>query len=443
MFKIKLFIIQTIDSLARKVGTGSSIAGFIDSKLKFGTIKYVDLENVEVIFVMGTNGKTTTTNMMYDLIASKKNVVTNKEGANLLSGIKTTVLRNTNYDGSLKGEVLLLEVDEFTLREVIRVIKPTKILITNFFRDQLDRYGEIDSVINQIVDVIGKCDACVYLNGCDPLIVSKFNKLSNEIIYYDMKEDRKVVVSQNKIVELKYCPTCLTKLDYNFYHYGHIGDYNCSGCDFKLPISKHSITVDYVQKNLSINDINLVIDVDKFPTYFYFNIIAAYAMAADVVDVKLDTLNKLLNEFVFPRGRNQVIFDENREIYFNLVKNVVGLEETVDYVTQKYNKVDLLICFNDNFADGRDVSWIWDANIESLQDITNSVTIVGLRRYDMAIRFDIEGFKNINVLDGDMEQDIIDTLNITNNDLCLISNYTPLVSVDIALDTYKKSKGLL
>lgn len=435
MFVLKLGFIKLIDKIAKIRGQGSSFAGFMDGKLKLNILDNVNLSDVEIILVLGTNGKTTTTNFIYSALSKDKKVISNLEGANLLSGIKTTILRNLKFNKKLDGDILLLEIDELTLKEITLLLEPDKIVITNFFRDQLDRYGEIDQIIDQIVETVSKTKANLYLNGCDPLIVNKFETVSNNKIYYGLDETYLSTKQQSKIIELKYCPHCLKELKYHYYHYGHIGNYECDNCNFKMPKLSYTLSLSKKENELRINDKAFNVDIEKFPMYFYFNIAAAASIILETGDDK-DFLNfeHLVENFEFPKGRNQQLEINGKKVYFNLAKNVVGLEETFEFIKQHYNDIILLICFNDNYADGRDVSWIWDVEINGILPTVDEVVICGIRRYDMAMRFEVDGCEKIRVSDDSIYQTVLAELKNGKKDVCIISNYTPLAEVNQALN---------
>ena len=136
-----------------------------------------------------------------------------------------------------------------------------------------------------------------------------------------------------------------------------------------------------------------------FPVYFYFNIVSALSVIEDLNVEYVEALDSLLNTFEFPQGRNQHIRVGEKEIYFNLAKNVVGFEETIEYLVDTYDDFSILIGFNDEPADGRDVSWIWDVKMKILTTKVDKVYVVGSRRYDMALKLEAAGIKNIHVFD--------------------------------------------
>lgn len=440
MKKILLFLLKSIGLILKKSGRGSTLVGYLDIKFNLNIARNINLENKNVIFVIGTNGKTTTANLLSNILANESTVINNIEGANLLSGLLTTLIMNTNYDFTIDADNIVLEVDEKTVKNALSYFKPNHVVITNFFRDQLDRYGEIDTIIDEIIKSLATTDATIHLNGNDPLMVYRFEKVPNKQIFFGLGENKLSTKTQNKIVELKYCPHCLQVLNYNFYHYAHIGNYECEHCDFKQSVLNYNLNVDYENQALVINDFTLPLAVENFPPYFYFNIISAICV--------LDTINcdwqkhlHIINTFAFPKGRNKHFSANGKNVYFNLAKNVVGMEESLDYINKYFTgNIDLIIAFNDNFADGTDVSWIWDANMHTITNRLNTLHIVGTRKNDMALRFGYEDFENIVIYD-DIYNGVTTALNKAGNNVAIISNYTPLVTVDKAIKDWSKHEN--
>lgn len=439
MKKFKLKILQQFGILLKKINRGTSLVGKINEKFKLIDLTNINYDNIEIIFVIGTNGKTTSNNMLEQIFSHQGSVITNREGANLISGLLTTVIMNLNEEYQLNGDYLILEVDEKTLQHILKYFKPKQVLISNFFRDQLDRYGEIDLIIEEIIDNLNKTNAILYLNGNDPLICHKFDRYQHQKIYFGIEKHQKVVLEQKKIIELKYCPQCNNLLSYEYYHYGHIGKYACKYCDFNQHDLTTSLTIDYLNNQLIINQQKIEFNVKKFPIYLYFNLIGVYTMTFNILKMKPQTFFNILATFEFPKGRNQHLITKGKDIYLNLAKNVVGIEESLEYLADYYQgDFDLVIAFNDKYADGLDISWIWDADFSVINRRVNKVYLVGTRRFDMAVRIDIENFKLIEVFDS-IDAGILKALNTKTKNTAIISNYTPLLEVNQIINDWKTS----
>lgn len=431
---LKLFLIKIAILITKLRGGGSAFPGLVSKKLNFNFRKIKNLKQKEIIYVIGTNGKTTTTNLIYQmLLANNKRVITNFEGANLINGIYTLILKHLHFNMELDSDIILLEVDEKTIKQIVDILPPNKILVTNFFRDQLDRYGEIDLIVDEILASIPK-NTTLFLNGDDPYIYYKFKEFSNKI-YYGINSLPEAInklrlpENYNKLREIIYCPNCHCKLEYQYFHYGHLGKFNCPNCNNNIEI-KYQLTQ---TKNGFILD-NQEYQFDDLPFYYLFNIIASVSIIKSL-DLSINILNDIIKEFKFPPGRNQNIIYKNQPVYLNLVKNVVGLEETLDYIENNFKKFNLLFCLNDNYADGKDISWIYDVDLDVLTNRSQKIFVTGTRAYDMALRFELNDYQ------GDIEviEDPIDCLNafFAKNDAIqkvIISNYTEIKNISDYLE---------
>lgn len=423
MYRTKLFILQSIGKILQKLNRGSSLVGYLDNKLNFNILKAIDLTNKKVIFVVGTNGKTTITNLVNEIYKlNDKTVLSNLSGANMLSGIKNTLIMSLN-NKQIKEDVLLLEVDERSVKHVAKLIKPNEIILTNFFRDQLDRYFEISIIIEEIIQTITTYQPIVYYSGQDPLIYKYLKEIKAKQIKYMLSKTETSTIEQTGIVEIKYCPNCTAQLDYEYYHYAHIGQFACPNCDFQVENIDYEFTL---QNNIiSSNNKELITIPAHTPQYLTINycLILNYALNNDLDVTKMQKIVEQQNQI---QGRNNQISYEQQEIYLNLAKNVAGMEQSIAKLNKEEQKIDLLIAFNDNYADGKDVSWIWDVEFAKIISNLNSLHIVGSRKYDMQLRFLYENYDRIKVY-----QTINEGLReiVQFNNPKIISNYTPLQEI--------------
>jgi UDP-N-acetylmuramyl tripeptide synthase len=202
---------------------------------------------------------------------------------------------------------------------------------------------------------------------------------------------------------------------------------------------ENELYINFKEEFIKINDDAIIeFNPSDFPTYYYFNIVSAVSIINALGFEYKNSLIKTFKDFKFPKGRNQHIDVNGKEIYFNLAKNVVGMEETFEYINDNYQKFDLLIGFNDEYADGLDVSWIWDTKVEVMKKHLNHIYITGTRRYDMAIRFEAEYYENITVIE-DITSATKTALDNSGDVLCIICNYTPLVPIDDEIKRWVKA----
>lgn len=433
MYKIKLFILQTIGLIMKKLGRGSSIVGFLDEKLRFNVLTNIDFSHTEIIYVVGTNGKTSITNTLNELyIKNEQNVLSNIEGANLTTGIKTSIIMDIKA-GEIGADVLLLEVDEKTVSKISEILKPQHIILTNFFRDQLDRYHEIDLIIAEIMEVIALNQPIVYYNAQDPLIEEFLSEIPVEKVTYILEKDAHSSNEPFGIVEMKYCPKCSTKLNYEYYHIGHIGAFCCPKCGFQPQeptyiIKNNTSGMEIFCGEKEISGININLNMLEQPKYFSINI--ALILTFAINKFKNEDIQKSLSNIKMPNGRNQKFELNSKKVYLNLAKNVVGMEQTIQYLLDQNEPINLIIAFNDNPADGTDVSWIWDTKFETLIPILRSLHICGQRKNDMNLRFLYEGYDNIKIYES--IDDCLKNL-FVEEDFVIMSNYTPLNKINMVI----------
>ncbi len=384
-----------------------------------------------VIVTCGTNGKTTTNNLMASALEAKGyKVICNRLGANMLSGIATTVLQETDIFGRLHADYACLEIDEAYTPIVFEHVKPDVMVITNLFRDQLDRYGEIDITSDIIKRAIAKVpNVKLVLNGDDPLCV-QFGKLENvKAGYYGISE--KVLAQLDDTKEGRFCPVCGEEQKYNYYHYSQLGDFCCPSCGFKRP------EIDFEVKNVrletpmtfDINGQHMEINYKGF--YNIYNLIAVYG-ALSVLGESTDGFAGLLTEYKPQIGRMQE-YDMGKPVILSLSKNPAGFNQAIATVNTDKRKKDVIIAINDRSNDGRDVSWLWDVDFDKIADENlNTLTTTGIRVYDISLRFKYADIK-VNNMTHDMAEAVKRCLETDSEVVYVLVNYTALYSTESVL----------
>ena len=338
----------------------------------------------EKICVMGTNGKTTTNNMINMLIEnSGKRTVCNKIGANMIDGATTAFAEKANIFGKLNCDYSVIEVDEAYAKILFTHFEPDVIVVTNLFRDQLDRYGEIDMTIEHLKKAIEAApNAKLVLNADDP-ICNYFGALkTNETITYGVSE--KVLSDSEETQEGKYCRCCGNELSYNFYHYSQLGDYECKNCGYKRP------TPDYFAVNVNNSgkvSFTLNNDVEiKSNTYGFYNIynMLASISVLEIVGIKIEDYEAAFS-FYKPQVARMEEFAFKKPIVLNLAKNPAGFNQAISAVVNDTRKKAVLLAVNDAPSDGRDITWLFDVDFEKLKDFSG-YAVSGKRRYDLALR---------------------------------------------------------
>lgn len=347
-------------------------------------IKKITKNIKNIILVTGTNGKTTTNNLIFSLLKNKGyKVIGNLEGANLKSGIATSYIKNPRI-----FDFATFEIDEGSFPQILDDLNPNIVIITNFFRDQLDRYGEIDITVNKIFKSLkGKNGIKLILNGDDPF-VARFQDLPCEKIFYGIKE--KISEKNYEIKESIYCPRCGKKLSYEYFNYAQLGRYFCS-CGFKNP------EYEFYIKNVSIRDSwNFSIFEKereiplsfKYPgIYNLYNVLAGYTVGR-VLGLSEYYLRENILKFSFFLGRFERFIYKGMEKILILVKNPTGYNQVLDTIKMDPSNKILLLILNDNIADGRDVSWIWDVDFEKLKEdeSVKKIYCSGKRGEDLIVR---------------------------------------------------------
>ena len=444
MFKIKIqsllsiLVSKFVMTLSKSIFQGgTNFPGKIALKLDKNILKTI-ANNYEVILITGTNGKTTTTSMIYSIVKdSKRPVITNNTGANMYTGIVACFISNYSFKKSTEKKIAVIEVDEANLKFVTQYITPKVITITNLFRDQMDRYGEVYTTLKKILVGIEKVpESTLVLNG-DESLFGNLN-LTNDVIYYGFGTK----VNENKIVDInadaKFCTICKSPYSYNFITYNHLGDFYCPGCGYKRPELTYFvdkvIDLNTSGSSVSINDKEYYINQPG--TYNIYNALCAYSVAK-VLETSDSVIEHSLKTVASSFGRQETLNIDGTEVKIILVKNPAGYDEAVNTINLDKRTINLSLMLNDNYADGKDVSWIWDVNFERLTSLdVNKVMISGIRLYDMAIRLKVAGFSSDSFLLCTDEETLLKEIKSCNGEIVyVLATYTAMINLRKFLHT--------
>ncbi len=356
-----------------------------------------------IVMVTGTNGKTTTSNMLADILKHAGfKVVSNREGSNLLTGIATAFIRAGNLFGRVHYDYAVLEVDEAVFPLATAWIKPDLVVVTNFFQDQLDRYGELDTTIKKVLEAIKKLpgDVDLVLNVDDPLVARLAGESGYPAWFYGIQPARELSPGRVYSRETKLCPFCATTLQYRVFFYSQLGDYSCPGCGFarKRP---------HVEALAVMEDETGIEAVIECPEGSYklrlpvrglhnlYNALAGFT-ASYCLGVSPETAISSLGGYVPVTGRTEYFRYKEKRVVLTLVKNPTGFNRALSALMAGVGrgKVDVLIAINDNDADGRDISWLWDVDFEMLAEYPEKFShfvCSGQRAEDMALRLKYAG----------------------------------------------------
>ena len=345
-----------------------------------------------VILIAGTNGKTTTSLMLTTILHYEKlNVVHNGSGANLLNGLVSACVSASGFDGVVNGDWGVFEVDENSLPVILKYIKPKVIIMLNLFRDQLDRYGEVDVISEKWQLAIKNLteETTLVLNADDPLIASLGKKVKADVSYFGLTQKAEQATNLEHATDSIFCLFCGSRLLYNSYYFSHLGDWYCKVCGEKRP----KLTMSSWESPLP-------------GLYNKYNTLAA-ALTAQSLGIHGKHINESLQGFAPAFGRQEECVVNRKKIKLFLSKNPAGFNASLRAVLELHPK-SILLALNDRIPDGRDVSWIWDVDFEMIPE-TMPVVVTGDRVFDMAIRMkyaqEKDGMKNM-IVQPDLKQAI-------------------------------------
>ncbi|MHB8124755.1 MAG: MurT ligase domain-containing protein [Desulfitobacteriaceae bacterium] len=373
---------------------GTTLPGLIAYRLDSGIIKHLAKSYTEgLIMITGTNGKTTTANLLANiLIKAGKKFAFNQAGANLVTGITGALLQNCGWTGKARVRLALLEVDEATVPKFCAEVIPDIAVVTNFFRDQLDRYGELDTTIRLVKDALSP-KTFLILNADDPL-VAYFGFERSRVLYYGVDRTPESQTESQETREAKFCPQCGQALDYELFHYGQLGVYYCANCNFKRP--NPEVLADLVTQQTDWLKFNIGSSCYVTALQGYYNLynsLAAITVARQL-NISEGDIEKGLREFIPQAGRMERFNFSEGALTLTLVKNPTGFNQVIRTVLASGNDVRLLIAINDLAADGRDISWLWDVDFERLgnqERLVSQVVCSGLRAEEIALRLKYAG----------------------------------------------------
>jgi len=363
--------ISTISQLLN-VGSGSTWPGHIALSLNPNFIKQIINQNkLKSILIAGTNGKTTTGKLIQTILQNNgKKVFQNTAGANLLNGIASSLISNSNLSGKIDKDFAIFEIDENTLPLILKEINhPDFVVLLNLFRDQLDRYGEVNIVSGKWAKAIKNLnkDTTLILNADDPQIAFLGKTSKATIAYFGIGPKNKTENTQHAS-DSAYCPNCGHKLIYDTVYFSHLGNWHCDNCKFKH--SQDSFTSSPIY---------------PLPgTYNEYNTNAAVLLAKEIGFSNV-IIASSLKDFKPAFGRQEILNVYGKRVQIFLSKNPTSFNESLKTIAD-LNAKNLLIVLNDRIPDGLDVSWIWDVDTEEYIDSFKSVVVSGDRAFDMGLR---------------------------------------------------------
>ncbi len=456
-------------------------------------------EGVETILVTGTNGKTTTAAMLaHAMEEAGRAPLCNRSGANLLSGVTAEFAAAADLRGRPSrwrknpdqpadadrgsGLYAVIECDEGALRHVAPLLKPRVIVVTNLFRDQLDRYGEVMHTLEAIrVGIRLAPEAVLCLNADDSLVASLALDVPNPVIWFGMEEtavrERQDAVntvdngdngdkgrffvsageetknrplspdSPDKISDARYCIRCGTEYTYRYHTYAHLGDFRCPCCGYVRPLPDVAVTsidgIDTGSSRVHMRIRGREGEIKEIPVrialpavYNIYNASAAFAAYA-ASQLPLQEILKGLAHMQSSFGRMEHFEIQGVSIQMILVKNPAGCNQALDYLCSLKEPCTIVLCLNDLDADGHDISWIWDVDYEKLcvRGNIRRILVWGRRAEDLQLRLKYAGFqeKRIRWLPEKELKKLLDVIYKSQVPVFILPNYTTMLPLRDAL----------
>ena len=408
MMRPKLALARMLRTLSRRLGGrgGTTLPGRVLLRLDPGAIATLGkrLERGSVV-VSATNGKTTTSAMLAAVLESAgARVVHNRAGSNMNWGVATALIDA----GRAPGQIGLFEVDEAWLARVARDLDPSLMLLSNLFRDQLDRYGELEVLADRWAELVAERGgrSTLVLNADDPL-VADLGRERERVVYFGVEDRSHSLEALEHASDSKRCRNCGHEYVYDAVYLGHLGRYRCLNCGRERPVPQvaaEKVTL----RGMSGSDVRITTPAGqielRLPLPGLYNVYNALAATAAALELGASTeqVREALAGFAAAFGRVERLQVGGREVAILLVKNPAGANEVLRTLTLEGEKLDLWIALNDGIADGRDISWIWDADFEVLAGRVERITCSGTRAEEMALRLKYAGVDAELAVDRDL-----------------------------------------
>ena len=428
-------VARLVAGLSRRVGAGAgmTVPGKLLLKLDPGAIDRLAARlPAGVAAVSATNGKTTTTAMAAEILRPRFRLAHNHSGANLVSGVASTLLAAAN------AELGLLEVDEGALPEVLRRVRPRAVCLGNLFRDQLDRYGELELVAERWREAVAHLPekTVLVVNGDDPRVGSLAQAHGRSVVF-GVDDPRVARTALQHAADSKYCVRCGTPYEYLAAYVGHLGDYRCPNCGHARPaldVTARSIELHGLERaafDLVTSQGTQRVELGLPGLYNVYNALGA-ATLAQALGSSLEEIAAGLARFSAAFGRFERIPVDGKQLLLLLIKNPAGANEAVRTLVDGGAPRIAVVALNDAIADGRDISWIWDVDFEPLLEGLQTVIATGERAAELALRFKYGGLDESRiVVEPSLEAAVDQGLALTPDagELVVLPTYTAMLAL--------------
>ena len=398
--KIRVFtailVCKIIRGLAKLFGRGSSLPGKYALKICPDILSMLDLPELSIA-VTGSNGKTSTVEMIAHVLQSNGlKVAYNKEGSNQIEGVATFLIGNSTMSGRVKSDVILLEADERYARKIFKHFQPKYFVINNLYRDQMTRNGHPEWIKSIICEAVYN-DMTLILNADDPLVASIGRNRSGTYYFGAGRLASDTVKHEGIYNDGKYCPFCKGPMEYEYYHYNHIGKYKCTNCGFSRPETIHALTFAGEKDGRDVITIDGKYDIPVFFTGIYhcYNILAAFT-ASTLAGIAPQKAAEALGGYILKSGRilDFSLGKVKGRLLLSKHENSVSYDRSIDVVVKDSRKKSVMVIVD---AISRkyytsDSSWLWDINFEKFAEADiEKIILAGQYCDDLAIRFGLAG----------------------------------------------------
>lgn len=380
-----------------RIGGGTSLPGMIARRIDPNVLKsVVGASKAKKIVITGSNGKTTTARMTAAIAdAGGRRVSQNRTGSNLLQGVTSVAVNFADMFGRLDRDVLLFEIDEATIPLAVPEIQPDVVVITNIFRDQLDRYGELYAVaraLNKMLESLPETSSII-LNGNDPQVANFGSNAKAKRIFFGLETTEVGTPVPEQSADIIRCIHCDSDFIYEVAYMSHLGIYRCPECGYTLPpldvaVTSVSLAPDgegpsHIKLRTPKGEMKLEIPLPGL--HNVYNAAAAIA-AATAAGFPLDKVQSALSNIRTAFGRLEKIQAGDKTIYLSFVKNPTSFNLILRLIAQHPGKKHLLLAVSHTVVDGEDFAWLWDVDIEEIADTVLDVVCSGNKPEELAMR---------------------------------------------------------